>query len=299
MKMISVTAIIVGLFAGSAAWAAPTDEQKCEAAKLKAYAKHYFCRQKAEAKAVLAGEAADFAACDAKLTTALGRIEAKFPGTDPAFGCSIDSIHVRSELTNVTRRDAGDMACRLTKEKGVVRIERAGSILFVEFDAALNPTFSLRNVSNIPLVHARCFYAPSQGPCNGSAEFDIDLGAQSDVTWSAATGAGTIPAVPAALTQGFLVCVQIDDAEAPFLGNTLIASVTDDERCAQDGLPIRGLTNPPTAIFTDDLCLGASTSTDCPNGAEYEPCPYLLDGALKPQIEACWSTISSFDFHCQ
>jgi hypothetical protein len=268
--------------------------------KIKALAKHYFCRQKEEAAAILAARAPDFTDCDAKIQKALDKIDGKYPGGGPASGCKADSIHPRSMLLNLARRDASDMACRLRQEHLVERIERPGAIVFVDFYRSLNPVFSLRRPNNVPIAHARCFYASNIGSCTGSAEFVVAIPAQSEVTWPIG-GAPGIPAVPASISDGHLVCVEIDDAGVAFSGNDIIASVTDDQRCAHDGVLLRGFYN-STAVFNGDLCLGSPVSADCPNGAEYEACPYNLDGSgttLEPEIEGCWNTISSFTFHCQ
>jgi hypothetical protein len=298
---VGVAALLAVTFSPSTTHAKPTAEQKCQAEKIRVLALHYLCRQKAEAKAVLKGTAPDYTKCDETVGKALDKLEDKFPLGGPALGCTEDSVHVRSQLLGLARRDAADMACRLKRERLVRRNETGGAILFVDFYMDLNPVLALRHTGNVPVSHARCFYANDNGSCVGSAEFDVDVAAHSEVAWAPSAGSGSIPAVPAGMTEGFLVCTEIDDSGLPIAGNRLIISVSDDERCAQDGIHIRGLPD-PVAIFNSHLCLGAAPSSDCPNGPEYEVCPYHPDGTgtpLKPLIEGCWNTISSFTFHCQ
>jgi hypothetical protein len=80
--------------AGSAA-AVPGFE-KCQAGKLKTGGKYVFCRLKAAAKAVKAGDPADFSACDEKYGTKWTAIESSAAGQCPVNG---DQVAIQMQVT--------------------------------------------------------------------------------------------------------------------------------------------------------------------------------------------------------
>lgn len=76
----------LGLFTAVSAGAI-TSEEKCEAEKNKIAGKYAFCRQKAEAKAIRKGEAADYSKCDAKYSDKWTNAENRAgPGICPSEG---------------------------------------------------------------------------------------------------------------------------------------------------------------------------------------------------------------------
>jgi hypothetical protein len=73
--------------AGLAVWAFPagaaSDADKCEANKNKIAGKYYFCREKAEAKAILTGDPVDYSKCTLKFDDKWNLWENKVPGACP------------------------------------------------------------------------------------------------------------------------------------------------------------------------------------------------------------------------
>jgi len=92
-------------------WAVPaaaaTNAEKCEAAKLKVAGKYSSCRLKAEAKAVLTGNAVDYSTCDGKLALKWGTTETGGGGLCPTNG---DLADVQNQVTT----DADLIALKLT-----------------------------------------------------------------------------------------------------------------------------------------------------------------------------------------
>lgn len=62
---------------------AASDAEKCEASKSKVAGKYYFCREKAEAKAILSGKPVDYTKCAAKFDEKWDAAENKVPGVCP------------------------------------------------------------------------------------------------------------------------------------------------------------------------------------------------------------------------
>ncbi|MFN2426228.1 MAG: hypothetical protein ABR587_07245 [Candidatus Binatia bacterium] len=71
------------LLSASAALAAPSPAQKCEASKNKLAGGYYGCRAKAEAKAIIKGTAADYSKCTAKFGTKWDSAETAGAGMCP------------------------------------------------------------------------------------------------------------------------------------------------------------------------------------------------------------------------
>jgi hypothetical protein len=69
-----------------AAEAAPTDAEKCAAGKQKEVGKYLACRQKAQAKATLRDEPADYSKCDEKLIAKVGKLDDKYGAECPTTG---------------------------------------------------------------------------------------------------------------------------------------------------------------------------------------------------------------------
>ena len=80
-----VALVAVGAGAGPSA-AAPSEAQRCLAAKLKAVGKYDLCIFKAQAKAALDGMAADTAKCDSKFTEKWTKPDTKFGADCPDAG---------------------------------------------------------------------------------------------------------------------------------------------------------------------------------------------------------------------
>lgn len=274
------------------ATAAPTPEQKCQAAKIKVAGQYYACRTKAEAKAVASGLPADVSKCIATLEKKIQKIEAKY---DDSFPCGYDGGSL-----NGIRRELGleseDIACELSGGGRAWRDDYTGSIAFVDFSSSLpteDSSLEVRNHSNLE-AKARCFFA-TEAPCAVGAEFAVTISAQSLVRWTAGTGdaAASIPPVPTQPFYGTLVCVQVDASNAPLGMNSLMVSQRHSsslgKACARDGTGISA-----TELLDPDstLCLGCSGN---PSTDEYEACPHYRVSA----IENCWSLSSSFNFSCQ
>lgn len=63
------------------------------------------------------------------------------------------------------------MACLAISGEG---IDRGGTITFIDFSTDRNPTtLTVRNTTNIPVQHGKCFYADAA--CSASQEFTIDV----------------------------------------------------------------------------------------------------------------------------
>jgi hypothetical protein len=97
-KVIAWTAGV--LMAGTAALGQPTTADKCAASKNQAAGKYGFCRQKAEKKLQLSGDATAYAAaldtCDQKYATKWQEAETRFLGSCPTVG---DTTAVQSFVT--------------------------------------------------------------------------------------------------------------------------------------------------------------------------------------------------------
>ena len=279
------------LVAADLALAAPTAEQKCEAAKIKAAGSYSFCRMKAEAQVAERGGVPDFSNCDDNLAKTFAKAESKFG----AF-CAFADIVLVDGLMKRIARESGDMACRLRKGAFTRRTDRGGSIAFVDFfaDTSNDAALAVRNTANLPIAHARCFYVDNSGPCTVSPEFLVDIPARDQVEWSASQGSVSIPPVASLPFAGSLVCVELDDSGVPFAGNQLVASVTPAGECGQDGFAISALDGGVPLNQDFALCLGNATAPNCPL-AEYDPCPV----SRAAEIASCWNLSPTFTFVCQ
>lgn len=275
---------------GGPASAAPTNEQKCQAAKLKEAGKYYLCRMKEEARAAKKAEEPNFTRCDDKFEKKWTNIEAK-------FGLACGEFSDLEAARSVAMRDAGDLACRLRGEGRVRRHDFGGSIVSVHFavDAAYTGTIvRLRNLSNM-LAHARCVYVDSS--CVMSAEFTVEIPLQSEVEWVALLGQAGIPLVPTLPFSGEIVCVQVDATGVdPFPGNSLIVSMTGQNVCAEDG---RGVEGGPYVDADGNLCLGGGPPTPECGDAEFEPCSNLGRPFEPSVVESCSLQTPTFRFICQ
>ncbi len=94
MKRIIATVIATSISIVSAAWGL-SPEDKCEASKNTIAGKYAFCLQKAEAKAIKKGIAADYTKCDSKFANKWTLAESKSEGTCPSDG---DQATVQSHI---------------------------------------------------------------------------------------------------------------------------------------------------------------------------------------------------------
>ena len=290
-----IAGFLVAPSVGSAA--GPTGAQKCAFEKAKALGDYYACVLKAEGKAFKDNTMPDLTSSDNNIHSAFAKIEAHF-GSLTSGGCTFLDVDQQPYLISKTRRDSTQMACLVTQEAG---IDRGGTVTFVDFTSPNGTTLSVRNTTNVPVQHAKCFYADAT--CSATSEFALDVPAQGESTWDPENPPAGIPPLPSSPFTGYVVCVSVDDTGIPFFSNALIASVSDANRCPVDGPILRGFdtSDDSIAIFNLQLCLGSPVSTDCPNGADLDPCPYdfITGTPFKPLFEGCWSTLSSFTFHCQ
>lgn len=97
----------VSILGSGKAEAAPTDAQKCAAAKMLAAAKYAACRLGADKKAELKNEPADYTKCDARQQTAWTKAETKYGAQCPTSG---DQTSVRSAVSAVTVCLAGSVS---------------------------------------------------------------------------------------------------------------------------------------------------------------------------------------------
>lgn len=79
---VALVAISVSVVLSGPAEAA-SDAEKCMAGKNKVSGKYYFCREKAQAKAILTGDPPDFTSCGDKFTAKWDLLENKVPGACP------------------------------------------------------------------------------------------------------------------------------------------------------------------------------------------------------------------------
>lgn len=293
---LSVFAVL--LMPAARGWAAgPTQGQKCSYAKTQALGKYYACVLSAEGKAFKKNLVPDVTTCDQNVHSAFAKIEAKYGSMSPNVCGDFDPFD-HAYLISKTRRDSLQMACLAIDGEG---IDRGGTITVVDFATDRNPTtLAVRNTTNSPIQHGKCFYVDAT--CSHSQEFTIDVPAQGAVAWDPSNPPAGIPALPSPSFAGNLVCVNVDSSGIPEGANSLIASVADQADCPVDGAIIRTFASGvDQGLANSQLCLGSPISTACPAGAELDPCPYdLFTGTpFKPAMEGCWSSASSFTYHCQ
>ncbi len=101
---------------------AVTPEDKCEATKNKIAGKYAFCRAKAAAKSIKKDEAADYAKCDAKLTTAWAKAEQK--AVDKGASC-VDSV-TAAGLQSFVSSEISTVAAALDASGGLAILPASG-----------------------------------------------------------------------------------------------------------------------------------------------------------------------------
>lgn len=102
--LVASALVVAGI---GAAHAAPSDAQKCAAAKMLATAKYAKCRLGADKKAETSGDAPDYTKCNEKHLAAWTKAETKYPGQCPTSG---DQAMAQSDVTAVTTCLSGNLS---------------------------------------------------------------------------------------------------------------------------------------------------------------------------------------------
>ncbi len=100
MKRIVVLGVTVAVATASISWAAATDEQKCEAAKLSTASKYAACRSKVDKKFVLSATPQDYTKCIDKFNGKWSDTETKYGIECPTSG---DTTEVNNDVTNFAK----------------------------------------------------------------------------------------------------------------------------------------------------------------------------------------------------
>lgn len=103
-KLITAAAIAAMGLTATAALAAPTTADKCEASKNKAVGAYYSCREKAEASAILKALPADYSKCDATFDGKWDGAETKGEGMCP------DTVTLTADMSAFLAAQAADAA---------------------------------------------------------------------------------------------------------------------------------------------------------------------------------------------
>lgn len=88
------------------AMATSTDAERCAAAKMGSAGKYASCRERADAKAQITGNTADYSKCDAKQLSDWTKIETKYPSGCPTTG---DQVEVQSDVIGFTSCLSGNL----------------------------------------------------------------------------------------------------------------------------------------------------------------------------------------------